>query len=229
MRVIATIHTDLKSKFGVPRQSGLVKALRGRIVFAPEFRIAEAFRGLEEFSHIWLLWEFSQARREGWSPTVRPPRLGGNVRLGVFATRSPFRPNALGLSCVRLERVEMTEEEGPVLHVSGVDLADQTPLFDIKPYIPYADCHPEASAGFTANLESRKLSVRMKDDQALCFSHEQKEALIAVLEQDPRPRYHHDPERIYGMPFAGYDVRFHVEGETLIVDDVVQGKIDCMK
>ncbi len=212
MNIIAHIHTDLPTKFGIPRQSGLVDALKARIVFTEEYRDPEALRGIEEFSHIWLIWEFSKAKRAEWSPTVRPPRLGGNRRLGVFATRSPFRPNALGLSCVRLERVELHGPEGPILHVAGADLMDGTPIFDIKPYIPYADAHPEASGGFTSALQDAPLSVDFPEEWRRPFSAEQQKAIIGILERDPRPHYHEDAERIYGMAFAGYDVKFRVIG-----------------
>ena len=217
MKIIARIHTDLPEKFGVPRQSGLVDALKGCIVFEPEFREPEALRGLEEFSHIWLIWEFSEARRDDWSPTVRPPRLGGNRRLGVFATRSPFRPNPIGLSCVKLERVELHSPDGPVLHVAGADLMHGTPIFDIKPYVPYADAHPEAAGGFTTALDDAPLAVDFPEALRKGFSPEQQDAIIGILERDPRPHYHDDPERIYGMTFAGHNVRFRVQGQTAIV------------
>ncbi|WP_446425394.1 tRNA (N6-threonylcarbamoyladenosine(37)-N6)-methyltransferase TrmO [Mailhella sp.] len=217
MNIIAHIHSDLPTKFGVPRQSGLVDALKARIVFTEQYRAPEALRGLEEFTHIWLIWEFSHARREDWSPTVRPPRLGGNRRLGVFATRSPFRPNPIGLSCVKLERVELHTPEGPVLFVAGADLMDGTPIFDIKPYVPYADAHPNASAGFTAALPDATLDVYFPDTWRNRFTEEQQAAITGILERDPRPHYHDDPERIYGMTFAGHDVRFRVEGGTAVV------------
>lgn len=217
MNVIAHIHTDLPTKFGVPRQSGLVESLKSRIVFTEPYRDPEAFRGLEEFSHIWLIWEFSKAKREGWSPTVRPPRLGGNRRLGVFATRSPFRPNALGLSCVRLEKVELHTPDGPVLTVAGADLMDGTPIFDIKPYVPYADARPDASAGFTSPLEDAPLAVEFPEQWRTLFTPEQQEAIVGILQRDPRPHYHDDPERIYGMAFAGHDIHFSVRGKTAIV------------
>lgn len=222
MNIIAHIHTDLPTKFGVPRQSGLVDALKARIVFTEPYRDPEALRGLEEFSHIWLIWEFSQAKRDGWSPTVRPPRLGGNQRLGVFATRSPFRPNALGLSCVKLERVALHTPEGPTLFVAGADLMDGTPIFDIKPYIPYADAHPEASSGFTTTLPDATLDVVWPEQWRQGFTSEQQAAIIGILSRDPRPHYHDDPERIYGMPFAGYDVRFRVQDSTAHVCGVIK-------
>ena len=222
MEAIAHIHTDLPTKFGVPRQCGLVEALKGRIVFTPKYREPEALRGLEDFSHIWLIWEFSRAVRDEWSPTVRPPRLGGNIRMGVFATRSPFRPNFMGLSCVRLERVELHGKEGPELHVSGVDLMDGTPIFDIKPYVPYSDSHPEAYGGFTTRLADRMLSVNFPAGLRKPFSREQQEAVIGILERDPRPHYHDDPDRIYGMPFAGYDIKFRVRDGVAEITDVVR-------
>ena len=217
MNIIAHIHTDLPTKFGVPRQSGLVDALKARIVFTEPYRDPEALRGIEDFTHIWLIWEFSQARRADWSPTVRPPRLGGNRRLGVFATRSPFRPNAIGLSCVKLERVELHTPEGPMLFVAGADLMDGTPIFDIKPYVPYADAHPEASSGFTAALPDATLNVVFPDEWRYLFTAEQQAAIIGILERDPRPHYHDDPDRVYGMTFAGYNVRFRVQGSSATV------------
>ena len=220
LTVIARIHSDFSEKFGIPRQSGLVEGLRARIVFEPEFRDPEAVRGLEEFSHIWLIWQFSQAVREGWSPTVRPPRLGGNKRLGVFATRSPFRPNALGLSAVRLEGIEQDPGLGPVLLVAGADLLDGTPIYDIKPYVPYADAHPEASGGFADRIERRRLTVNFPPHLLERVPEDKREGLTGVLAQDPRPAYQADPERVYGMAFAGLEVRFTVEGERLTVQDV---------
>ncbi|MDE7218367.1 MAG: tRNA (N6-threonylcarbamoyladenosine(37)-N6)-methyltransferase TrmO [Oscillospiraceae bacterium] len=217
---IARIHTDFKEKFGIPRQSGLVEALRASIIFDPPYRVADAVRGLEDFTHIWLLWEFSQARRETWSPTVRPPRLGGNKRLGVFATRSPFRPNALGLSAVRLEAVEPDGPRGPVLHVSGADLLDGTPIYDIKPYLPYADAIPGASGGFTGHVERKCLEVRCPPALLEKVPADKREALLAVLAQDPRPSYQSDPQRVYGMAFAELQVRFTVEEGTLAVKEI---------
>ena len=218
---IAYIRSDFQEKFGIPRQSGLVEALRAEVVFAPEYRVPEAVRGLEDFSHIWLIWEFSQARREGWSPTVRPPRLGGNRRLGVFATRAPFRPNALGLSAVRLKAVEPDTPRGPVLHVSGADLLDGTPIYDIKPYIPYADAIPEASGGFTDRVDRLLLAVDCPPDLLERVPPEKREALLAVLAQDPRPQYQDDPRRVYGMAFAGLEVKFQVAGERLTVAEIL--------
>lgn len=221
MKPIAHIHTDFPSKFGIPRQSGLVESLKGKIVFEPEFRNPEAVRGIEEFSHIWLLWQFSQSHKENWSATVKPPRLGGKKRVGVFATRSPFRPNDIGLSCVRLERVEQDEKDGPVLWVAGADLLDGTPIYDIKPYIPLADCHPEASEGYTKETKEHKLQVDFPPHLLNRYPEEKREAILGVLAQDPRPTYFQDPDRVYGVPFAGFDVKFRVDGEVLVVCDVV--------
>ena len=220
IRVIARIHSDFPTKFGIPRQSGLVEALRARIVFDPEFRNPDALRGIEGFSHLWLIWQFSQAVRPDWSPTVRPPRLGGNTRMGVFATRSPFRPNALGLSSVRLERVDYEGQDGPALVVAGADLMDGTPIFDIKPYLRYGDCHPEASGGFTDAQERKLLAVEFPEPWLARVPEEKREALRGVLANDPRPSYQHDPERVYGMTFAGLEVRFRVADGTLTVVEV---------
>ena len=217
LKVIAHIHTAFPTKFGIPRQSGLVDGLRGEIIFTPEYRNADALRGLEDFSHIWLVWQFSGAVRESWSPTVRPPRLGGNTRMGVFATRSPFRPNPLGLSSVRLEAIEHRPEVGPVLIVRGADLMDGTPIYDIKPYIPYADSHPEASAGFTAGLSPRLLEVEFPQRWLALVPEDRREALMGVLSHDPRPTYHSDPDRVYGLAFGGVDVRFTVREGVLTV------------
>jgi len=214
---IAHIHSDLKEKFGIPRQSGLVEALRAEVVFTPEYRVPEAVRGLEAFSHIWLIWEFSQARREGWSPTVRPPRLGGNRRMGVFATRSPFRPNALGLSAVRLEGITQESGLGPVLHVSGADLLDGTPVYDIKPYLPYADAPPGASGGFTDQTPRRRLAVECPAEFLEKLPEDKRPALMGVLAEDPRPSYQSDPSRVYGMAFGLWQVKFSVEGDRLTV------------
>ena len=220
MKVIARIHTAFADKFGVPRQSGLIPELQGKIVFEPEFRNADAVRGMDGYSHLWLIWQFSKAVREDWSPTVRPPRLGGNERMGVFATRSPFRPNALGLSCVKLDKVELDAKLGPVLYVSGVDMMDGTPIFDIKPYLAYADSYPEAIGGWTDGVERKSLQVSCSADLLEKVPDAQQEALRAVLEADPRPRYQDDPQRVYGMTFAGQNVKFRVEGETLYVLEV---------
>jgi len=220
LKTVAHIRSDFHTKFGIPRQSGLVEELRAVIVFEPEFREPEAVRGLEDFSHLWLIWQFSKAVRETWSPTVRPPRLGGNQRLGVFATRSPFRPNALGLSCVKLEKVEIHPTLGPVIHVSGADLMDGTPIYDIKPYIPYADARPEARGGFVDQVERRLLEVFIPERLLELVPEEKRGALRGVLEQDPRPSYQDDPERIYGMAFGGMEVKFSVEGERLTVREI---------
>lgn len=217
MRPVARIRSDFPEKFGIPRQSGIVESLEAKIVFEPEFRVTDAVRGLEDFSHIWLIWEFSEAVRDSWSPTVRPPRLGGNVRMGVFATRSPFRPNPIGLSCVKLLKIEHDEALGPVLTVAGADLMNGTPIYDIKPYIPYADCHPDAKGGFTTKVEMKPLTVDFPADLLEKVPAEKRAALIGVLEQDPRPRYQDDPERVYGLSFAGMDVKFSVSDRTLTV------------
>ena len=220
MKKIAVIRTQFSEKFGIPRQSGLVKELKAQIIFEPEYREKEALRGLEGFSHIWLIWEFSKAKREKWSPTVRPPRLGGNKRLGVFATRSPFRPNPIGLSCVKLESISYSETDGPIITVSGADLLDKTPIFDIKPYLPYADCKPEATGGFTDTTEKKCLEVVF----ASSFDNVDTETLHtlkAVLEQDPRPSYHDDANRIYNLAFADWEVKFKVENDILTVVDII--------
>jgi tRNA-Thr(GGU) m(6)t(6)A37 methyltransferase TsaA len=221
MKTIARIRTDFPEKFGIPRQSGLVEALEGTIIFEPEYRNPEIVRGLEEFSHIWLLWQFSQSNKENWSATVKPPRLGGRKRLGVFATRSPYRPNDIGLSCVKLKRIEMDKTFGPIIHVSGADLLDGTPLYDIKPYIPLTDCHPEAAEGYTRETKAHRLKVVFPEELLNRYPHHKREAVIGVLAQDPRPAYVQDPERIYGVAFAGFDVRFQVEGDWLTVKDVI--------
>ncbi len=217
MEPVAHIRSDFSSKFGVPRQAGLVEELRAAVVFAPAYRSPEALRGIEDFSHLWLIWEFSRNRDAGWSPTVRPPRLGGNRRMGVFATRSPFRPNPIGLSCVGLERVEWDTPEGPVLYVSGADLVDGTPIWDIKPYIPYADCRPEAAGGFAAAPPGDKLAVSIPPELLVRVPSDRREALVRVLGQDPRPPYQDDPERVYGFGFAGLEVRFAVRDGVLTV------------
>ena len=218
--VIARMRSDFPSKFGIPRQSGLVSELRSTIVFEPEFRNADALRGLSDFSHLWIIWQFSEAVRQGWSPTVRPPRLGGNTRMGVFATRSPFRPNNLGLSSVKLVGLEETAEFGTVIHVAGADLMDGTPIFDIKPYIPYSDSHPEATGGFTDTAKDFLLQVDFPEALLQKLPQEKRDAAIGVLSHDPRPSYQRKPDRIYGLNFAGYDIRFTVKEETLTVCDV---------
>ena len=217
MHIIARIRSDFPTKFGIPRQSGLVEDLRATVVFEPEYRNPDALRGLEEFSHLWLIWQFSQAVRDTWSPTVRPPRLGGNARMGVFATRSPFRPNPIGLSCVRLVGIEKDPELGHVLVVAGADLMDGTPILDIKPYLPYADSHPEALGGFTGNVGGKVLEVDFPPELLERVPEDKREALIGVLSRNPRPSYQHDPERVYGMAFAGLEVRFSVDGDVLHV------------
>ena len=217
MHIIARIRSDFPTKFGIPRQSGLVEELKARVVFEPDYRNPDALRGLEEFSHLWLIWQFSQAVRDTWSPTVRPPRLGGNTRMGVFATRSPFRPNPIGLSCVRLVGMEKDPELGHVLVVAGADLMDGTPILDIKPYLPYADSHPEALGGFTGNVGGKVLEVDFPPELLDKVPEDKREALVGVLSRDPRPSYQHDPERVYGMAFAGLEVRFSVDGDVLHV------------
>lgn len=222
IQVIARMHSDFATKFGIPRQSGLVEALRSTIVFEPEFRNSDALRGIEDFSHLWIIWQFSEAVRQGWSPTVRPPRLGGNTRMGVFATRSPFRPNNLGLSSVRLLGVEQTREFGTVLHVGGADLMDGTPIFDIKPYIPYGDCHPDATGGFTDAAGDFLLNVSFPPALLSLLPEDKRDAAIGVLSHDSRPSYQRSPERVYGLSFAGYDIRFTVEENILTVKEVLK-------
>ena len=217
MKVIAHIRSDFSGKFGIPRQSGLVEELRAQVVFEPEYQVKEAFRGLEGFSHVWLLWEFSENVREGWSPTVRPPRLGGNRRVGVFATRSPFRPNPLGLSCVRLEQVDLEAPDGPLLVVRGADLLDGTPIFDVKPYVPLTDCRPDAAGGFSDEHREDRLEVEFPPELAGKVPAEKLSGLLGVLAGDPRPSYHSDPGRVYGMSFAGMEVKFTVDGGILRV------------
>ena len=224
MRVIARIHSDFSTKFGVPRQSGLVDALESTVVFEPEYRNPDALRGVEDFSHLWLVWVFDKAVRRDWSPTVRPPRLGGNRRMGVFATRSPFRPNPIALSSVKLAGIEQTAEQGPVLHIRGADLMDGTPILDIKPYIPYADADPEALGGFAAVPAGETLEVIIPPELLEKIPPERREALRGVLAQDPRPHYQDDPERIYGFGFAGMEVRFSVEGSRLTVREISEAE-----
>ena len=220
IKPIARMHSDFATKFGIPRQSGMVEQLRSTIVFEPEFRNDDALRGIEDFSHLWIIWQFSEAVRDGWSPTVRPPRLGGNTRMGVFATRSPFRPNNLGLSCVKLLGVEHTEEAGTVLHVGGADLMDGTPIFDIKPYIPYSDAHPDAAGGFTDTASDFLLEVIFPEALLQEIPADKRSAAIGVLSHDPRPSYQRKPGRIYGLTFSGFDIRFTVEEKTLTVVEV---------
>ncbi len=221
MHVIAHMKSDFPTKFGIPRQSGLVEDLRSTIIFEPEYRNPDALRGIEDFSHLWIIWQFSEAVREEWSPTVRPPRLGGNTRLGVFATRSPFRPNSIGLSSVRLLGVEHTAEYGTVLHVAGADLMDGTPIFDIKPYIPYADSHKDAIGGFTETADDFLLKVDFPDALLEILPENKRQAAIGVLSHDPRPSYQRTPGRIYGLTFAGFDLRFRVEDRLLQVLEVI--------
>lgn len=227
LQVIAHIHTDFPTKFGIPRQSGIIDSLQGTIVFEPEYRNSEAVRGLEDFSHIWLIWEFSEAARDTWSPTVRPPRLGGNVRKGVFATRSPFRPNPIGLSSVKLEKIEMDPKLGPVLHVSGADLMDGTPIYDIKPYIVYTDSHPEAVSGFADKPAEYLLEVDFPEELLQKVPEAQLESLIAVLAHDPRPQYQDDPERVYGMAFGNLEIKFKVNGTQLKVLEITKNSYIC--
>ncbi|MBR3875898.1 MAG: tRNA (N6-threonylcarbamoyladenosine(37)-N6)-methyltransferase TrmO [Clostridia bacterium] len=217
MKIIARIHNDFKEKFGIPRQSGLSGGLESRIVFEPEYRNPEALRGIEGYSHLWLIWEFSEAKREIWSPTVRPPRLGGNKRVGVFATRSPYRPNPIGLSSVKLERMEQTRDEGTVLIVRGADLLDGTPIYDIKPYLAYSDSHPDAIGGFADPVRNYALKVDFCKELLSKVHISKQKALIEILEQDPRPSYQNDPQREYGMRFADYEIFFKVDGDKLTV------------
>jgi tRNA-Thr(GGU) m(6)t(6)A37 methyltransferase TsaA len=232
LKTIAHIYTDFSTKFGIPRQSGIVPELKAQIVFEPEYRNADALRGLEDFSHIWLIWKFSETEREEWSPTVRPPRLGGNKRMGVFATRSPFRPNSIGLSCVQLDNIEWNTPNGAVLHVSGIDLMNGTPIYDIKPYISYADSRPDARCGFVdidcicrdvarrVSTGTTIITVDFPENLLQKIPPEKRKVLLAVLANNPRPSYQNDPTRVYGLPFAGFDVRFVVEGEKLRVVEV---------
>ena len=219
---IAHIETDFSEKFGIPRQSGLIEELKSTIVFEPEFRDANALRGIEEYSHLWLIWEFSEAVRDTWSPMVRPPRLGGNKRVGVFATRSPFRPNPIGLSSVKLAGVELHTKDGPVLYVAGADLADRTPIYDIKPYLPYADSHPDAVDAFSSRRDAAPLTVEFPDALLEKIPAEKRAGLIQALCQNPRPGYQHDPTRRYGFLFSGFDVRFTIDEDTLRVVEVAE-------
>ena len=224
MKIIAHIENDFSTKFGIPRQSGLVNSLRSRIVFAPEYRNPDAFRGLEDFSHVWLIWEFSQAVRQKWSPTVRPPRLGGNTRMGVFATRSPFRPNPVGLSAVQLEEVVLHGADAPYLVVSGADLMNGTPIYDIKPYLPHIDSHPDARGGFAVPAAEHRLKVVFPEQWLEKVPEQLRDGLTEVLAQDPRPSYQHDPERVYGFGFARLQVKFTVDGDVLTVCGVTAQK-----
>ena len=220
MTVIARIRTDFTTKFGVPRQSGLVPEAKATIVFEPEYRNPDALRGLEGFSHLWLLWHFSEVRQDGWSPTVRPPRLGGNTRMGVFATRSPYRPNPIGLSSVKLESIEWDTPEGAVIHVSGADLMDGTPILDVKPYLVYTDSHPDAAGGFVAGLSDRTVEVDCPPALLAPLPEGQRAALLGVLAHDPRPTYQNDPDRVYGMAFGGWEVHFTVADGILHVRNI---------
>ena len=222
IQVIARMKSDFATKFGIPRQSGLVPQLRSTIIFEPEFRNPDALRGLEDFSHLWIIWQFSEAVRQDWSPTIRPPRLGGNTRLGVFASRSPFRPNSLGLSSVQILGLEHTEKYGTVIHVAGADLMDGTPIFDIKPYVPYADSHPDATGGFTDTADDFLLKVNFPENLLNLLPESKREAAIGVLSHDPRPSYQRKPGRVYGLTFAGFDIRFTVDDDTLTVKEVRQ-------
>lgn len=223
LKVIARLRNDFPTKFGLPRQSGLVEGIRGTIVFEGEYRNPDALRGLEGYSHIWLLWGFDQNHKQGWSATVRPPRLGGNKRVGVFATRSPFRPNPIGLSSVKIEAIEQTEKHGTVIHVSGADMADGTPIYDIKPYLPHVDAHPEAVGGFAGDVAGYGLEVVFPEELLAKIAPEKRDALIGALEGDPRPSYQNDPERVYGFLFAGRDVRFRVRDGVLTVVEIADG------
>ena len=222
IQVIAHIHTDFPTKFGIPRQSSLVDELTGEIIFEPEYRQMEAFRGIEEYSHLWLLWEFSEAKREHWSATVKPPRLGGKTRMGIFATRSPFRPNPIGLSCVRLVGLRQDEKYGSVLVVAGVDLMDGTPIYDVKPYLPYVDAHPDAVGGFGDRVKEHALEVEFPQTLLERLPQEKRAGAIAFLQQDPRPAVHRDPERVYKIAYAGWDIHFIVRDRYLSVTDVVR-------
>ena len=221
LKVIARMKSPYPGKFGIPRQSGRVPEAVSRIVFEPEYRNPDALRGLEGFSHLWIIWQFSEAESNGWSPTVRPPRLGGNRRMGVFATRSPYRPNPIGLSAVRLERVELDPEKGPILHVRGVDMLDGTPIYDIKPYLPYADAHPDAKGGFGEEQRERHLRVEIPEELLARIPEEERQNVLALLSEDPRTAYIHDEEREWGIAYAGFNYLFYVRGEVLTVMDVL--------
>lgn len=220
MKIIGHIETDFKEKFGIPRQSGIVEETIGKIIFEKKYQVPEAFRGLEDFSHIWILWKFSKAEREEWSPTVRPPLLGGNKRMGVFSTRSPFRPNPVGLSSVKLDRIEYTKDRGPVLWVRGADLLDGTPIYDVKPYLAYADSHPDAVGGFTENLEERKLQVKVLCKEFDSLPKDKQTEIVKILEQDPTPSYKKDGEE-YGMHYGDYEVKFYIKEKILYITKII--------
>lgn len=222
MKIIAKIKTDMPDKFGVPRQSGIVEELTGKIIFEPEYRVCEAVRGLEEFSHLWIIWQFSENLRSSWSPTVRPPRLGGEIRKGVFATRSPFRPNPIGLSCVKIEKIEFTKELGPVISVSGVDMTDDTPIYDIKPYITYTDSRPDAKQSFAGDFIDYGLKVDFPEKLLSLISDEKQAGIIGILRHDPRPAYQDSPDRVYGVRYLDFDVHFKVKDNILTVIDIVK-------
>lgn len=221
IKTIAHIRTDFNEKFGIPRQSGLVEGLKGEIIFEPEYRREEALKGIEGFTHLWLLWIFSKAEQKSWSPTVRPPRLGGNKRMGVFATRSPFRPNPIGLSCVKLERIRRDKKYGTVIEVSGADMLDNTPIIDIKPYLPFADSIPNAAGGFADEHMENRLSVSVSDELISLLPPNKRQTLIKIIEQDPRPAYQNEPDREYGFDFAGFEVKFTVSGSTAVITDII--------
>lgn len=222
MKIIAKIKTDMPDKFGVPRQSGIVEELTGKIIFEPEYRVREAVRGLEEFSHLWVIWQFSENLRSSWSPTVRPPRLGGEIRKGVFATRSPFRPNPIGLSCVKIEKIEFTKELGPVISVSGVDMTDDTPIYDIKPYITYTDSRPDAKQSFAGDFINYGLKVDFPEKLLSLIPDEKQAGIIGILRHDPRPAYQDSPDRVYGVRYLDFDVHFKVKDNILTVIDIVK-------
>ena len=224
LKVIARIQSDFPTKFGIPRQSGLIDALKSTIVFEPAYRNVDALRGLEGYSHIWLIWQFSETVKENWCPTVRPPRLGGNIKMGVFASRSPFRPNAIGLSSVKLDKIQLESPQGPLLFVSGADLMHGTPIYDIKPYLPYVDCHPDATGGFALQSKEGALTVDFPQQLRQLMPQENLEPLLEVLAQDPRPAYQNTPDRIYGFEFAGFEVRFTVEDNMLTVKELLPSR-----
>lgn len=222
--IIARVHTDFSEKFGIPRQSGLVKNLKGKIVFEPKYRDISALNGLDGFSHLWIIWEFSESITDNWSPTVRPPRLGGNKRMGVFATRAPYRPNPIGLSSVKIEKIELNTPEGPIIEISGADMLDGTPIYDIKPYIAYTDSHPEAIGGFAEEVFENSLSVVGRDEFKNIMPEDKYESLIQILVSDPRPGYKEDSDRIYGMSFAGYEIKFTVSNNVLKIESITDEK-----